>query len=76
VDIIPLGMSLEEFEERMGTVSALQLGEHLLSLQSTLLLLVRSPQLPCIIEIVPVDIGLHLMNLVRLPHLKATSSPI
>jgi hypothetical protein len=66
----------EEVEEGIDMVFAIELREDILCLCPTLLLLGSITQLPRIIVIRPVDIGLQFVYLVGEFHLKAISSPI
>jgi hypothetical protein len=57
-DVITVTVCVEELEEGIDMVGIIQLAEQLFRLFPTLSLLFRIPQLPRMIVICPVDIGL------------------
>ena len=71
-----MGVAVEEFEEGIDLILIIEVMEDVLCLCPILLLFDRVVQLPRMIEIRPVDIGLQVVYAIGTFHLKAISSPI
>ena len=75
-NVITVGVAVEEFEEGIDLILGIEVTEDILCLFPILLLFDRVVQLPRMIEIRPVDIGLQVVYAIGTFHLKAISSPI